>query len=390
MARSRASRAGCTVPRGRGSLAKGQAGFKRGRAGSAFRRDEARRSRRLPLTRRTLLCLSAGGAALLLLLVGRGLGAGQPGRYAHFAEKSEAAELGSRVEAPGDAAQSGGGDISLQVKTETGAETMPLEDYVLGVVAAEMPASFAKEALKAQAVAARTYTVRKLLHGGCGRCPGGLCTDSAHCQAYAGEEQLRARWGEAYAANHAKVEATVRETAGQVLTYDGTVIEALFHSSSEGSTEDCAHVFAQDLPYLKAVSSPEAEQKSEVRLAAADFVARADAAFGDCGLKADALAGQVRVSARYESGRVQTLRLGSREVSGTAARRAFSLRSANFSVAVQGGEVIFAVRGYGHGVGMSQRGADALAAAGRGYAEILAHYYTGTTLADAGDFLPEG
>ena len=95
------------------------------------------------------------------------------------------------------------------------------------------------------------------------------------------------------------------------------------------------------------------------------------------------------MSARYESGRVQTLRLGSREVSGTAARRAFSLRSANFSVAVQGGEVIFAVRGYGHGVGMSQRGADALAAVGRDYAEILAHYYTGTMLADAGDFLPE-
>ncbi len=315
---------------------------------------------------------------------------GQLGRYAHFAEKSEVAELGSRVEAPGNAAQPAGGGISLQVKTDTGTETMPLEDYVLGVVAAEMPASFAEEALKAQAVAARTYTVRKLLHGGCGRCPGGLCTDSAHCQAYAGEEQLRARWGEAYAANHAKVEAAVRETAGQVLTYDGAVIEALFHSSSEGSTEDCAHVFAQDLPYLKAVSSPEAEQKSEVRLAAADFIARADAAFGDCGLKADALAGQVEVRARYESGRVQTLRLGSREVSGTAARRAFSLRSANFSVAVQGGEVVFAVRGYGHGVGMSQRGADALAADGQGYAEILAHYYTGTTLADAGDFLPQG
>ena len=170
------------------------------------------------------------------------------------------------------------------------------------------------------------------------------------------------------------------------VTRDATVPSGVALICVDGAAENSIVV----APGANERLSPEDVDRAEAEIAAADFVARADAAFGDCGLKADALAGQVRVSARYESGRVQTLRLGRREVSGTAARRACSLRSANFSVVVQGGEVIFAVRGYGHGVGMSQRGADALAAAGRGYAEILAHYYTGTMLADAGDFLPEG
>ena len=331
-----------------------------------------RRSRKKTIWKQAALLLAA---AIILALWGGSSGE----RFALFAEQPQAGQETTLLQPKQT--------ISLQVAMESGAQQMELEQYILGVVAAEMPASFETEALKAQAVAARTYTLRKLLHGGCSRGTGDICTDSAHCQAWCSEQQMRDKWGERYQEYHAKLQAAVAQTAGQVLCYEGEVIEALFHSSSDGSTEDCAHVFSQDLPYLKSVSTPEAIEQSEVSYSASQMIALVGQALGSCGLSESGLAGQIEVLSRYESGRVQTLRLGEEQISGSRARTLFSLRSADFSVRVEGGQVIFTVRGYGHGVGMSQRGANALAAEGSGYAEILAHYYTDTALALAEDFL---
>ena len=321
------------------------------------------------------------GLLLLIAVAAAGLwSSGGSGRFAFFAAEAPQSEPETGLPQPAQT-------LFLQVAAEGGAQQMELEQYILGVVAAEMPASFEAEALKAQAVAARTYTLRKLLHGGCSRGVGDICTDSAHCQAWCSEQQMRDKWGERYAEYHDKLQAAVTQTAGQVLCYEGEVIEALFHSSSDGNTEDCAHVFSQDLPYLKSVSTPEETDQSEVSYSCAEWISLAEKALGSCGLKERELAGQIEVLSRYESGRVQTLRLGEKEISGNRARTIFSLRSADFSVRVEAGQVIFTVRGYGHGVGMSQRGADALAAEGACYTEILAHYYTGTTLALAESFL---
>ena len=137
--------------------------------------------------------------------------------------------------------------------------SLPLEEYVLRVTAAEMPASFAEEALKAQSVAVRTYTARKMASLGgkpCGRGGADVCTDSTCCQAYRTREELSEKWGSSADMYFDKLSGAVSATRGVILTYNGKPIEALFHSSSGGMTEDAANVFGGDAPYLKSVSSP--------------------------------------------------------------------------------------------------------------------------------------
>lgn len=134
--------------------------------------------------------------------------------------------------------------------------SLPLEEYVLRVTAAEMPASFAEEALKAQSVAARTYTARKMASLGgkpCGRGGADVCTDSTCCQAYRTREELSEKWGSSADMYFDKLSGAVSATRGVILTYNGKPIEALFHSSSGGMTEDAANVFGGDAPYLKSV-----------------------------------------------------------------------------------------------------------------------------------------
>ncbi len=252
-----------------------------------------------------------------------------------------------------------------------GLGTVLLEEYISGVVAAEMPAAFESEALKAQAVAARTYAMRKLQSGA------PLCTDSQHCQAYASDEALKERWGSDYAAYKAKVREAVYACAGEVLSYEGKLINALYFSSSGGRTENVANVFSGNLPYLVGVDSPEEVRVEEKSFSASEFVALANEAFPEAKLKD---AGDMEILSRYESGIVAELRIGSATVSGKDARFAFSLRSANFTFTAGKDGVTFKTRGYGHGVGMSQYGANALAKSGATYEEILLHYYSGAAL----------
>lgn len=257
-----------------------------------------------------------------------------------------------------------------------------MQDYLLQVLAAEMPASFQPEALKAQAVAARTFAMYCAATGH--HEDAQVCTDFACCQAWTDAESLKSLWGERYGEYMDKLRTAVEETEGEYLCYGGEPVFAAFHSSSCGQTEDCGAIWSA-LPYLVSVSSPEGADSvpdyiSYAELTPLDFRdsvlhARPDADFTG---EEEGWIGEIR---RDGSGRVESALLGGAELSGAELRELFSLRSAAFTLEYSGGAFLFTVTGHGHGVGMSQYGANVMAAEGADYARILAHYYPGTLLA---------
>lgn len=272
--------------------------------------------------------------------------------------------------------------------------SMRLEEYLCGVVAAEMPASFEEEALKAQAVAARTFTLRRLPACGgtpCGRCGADVCTDSTCCQSYRSAEQLASKWGADAAYYSARVEEAVYSTAGEVATYEGALIEALYHSTAGGMTESSENVFASAQPYLVSVESPgeegSAHYRDSITFPRKSFITKLNAAFPRAELSAKKLEVQVEITARFASGRVKTVRLGKVEVTGRQFRKALDLPSANFTIEFVGEDVRVSTKGYGHGVGMSQYGANAMAKEGSDYRAILQHYYTGINIENWGERL---
>lgn len=261
---------------------------------------------------------------------------------------------------------------------------MDLGTYLVGVVRAEMPASFEIEALKAQAVAARTYTLYKLLSGGNHGETADICTDHTCCQAYINEDRARANWGEDAAANEAKVEAAVKETDGQAALYGGVPILAVFHSSSAGLTRAAGEVWLNDLPYLQAVSSPEPGDRipnyySRVEFSEGELREKLLASFPEADLSGG-MAGWFGDAVTDSAGSVATVGLGGVEVKGAQVRAALGLRSACFTWEVRDGKMVFFVTGYGHGVGLSQYGANQMAAEGADYREIVTHYYTGVSV----------
>ncbi len=269
----------------------------------------------------------------------------------------------------------------IRVLLADGAAELDMQDYLLGVLAAEMPASFHMEALKAQAVAARTYALYCAAAGKHGEAD--VCADPRCCQAWQDEAALREKWGGDYEANAQKLRRAVAETAGQHLCYEGQPVFAAFHSSSAGATEDCGQVW-NPRPYLVSVPSPESAETvpgyvSELICAPLDFRDVLLSAYPQAdfsGPEED----WIGPLARDESGRVASLVLGGVEIRGTALRALFSLRSTAFTLDYADGRFVFTVTGSGHGVGMSQYGANVLAQQGADYAEILAHYYPGTQL----------
>lgn len=328
------------------------------------------------LYRPLLVGLLAGAAALLLPLLAMGEGTPEPS--AQLLPTSPASV--PTPEQP-DAGEWDEGQ-TVRILMESGqTEAMTLAEYLWRVVAAEMPATFEEEALKAQAVCARTYTLWKMehpVHEGAD-----LCDSSACCQAYTTHEKAEARWGEAAQTYTRRIAAAVKETDGQLLLYDGKPAQAVFFSSSVSSTEDAAEVWGSGLPYLVPVSSPEGEEvpnyHSTVTLTAQELREMVEQSGMGITLTGDP-SGWLG-DARYNgSGRVAELTVGGVSVSGGAARALFGLRSACFEVREQDGVFTFAVTGYGHGVGMSQYGANAMAKAGSGWEEIVRHYYTGITL----------
>ncbi len=252
--------------------------------------------------------------------------------------------------------------------------TVSLEDYVVGVVLGEMPAAYEPEALKAQAVAARTYAVSRMAHPS--HDGADLCTSPSCCAAYiapeaytGGKEALK------------KVQDSVFATASEILTYDGEPIVAAFHSMSAGKTEDAANVWGNDVPYLKPVESlgEAAEENFEttLTLSFADFAAHINTSYPGAAVSSPSDIGQPKYDA---SGYVQSITFGKLTLSGPDVRRLFSLRSAAFRIKTDNDAVTFIVHGYGHGVGLSQHGANLMAKEGRTYDEILHTYYTNVML----------
>ena len=264
----------------------------------------------------------------------------------------------------------------LPVRIRTGERVTEgtLEDYLVGVVLAEMPASFEPEALKAQAVAARTYAWKAMETGG-KHGDGSVCTDPGCCQAYLARDAYLEAGGTA--AGLEKVTGAVGATAGQVLTYEGTLIEATYFSSAGGSTESALAVWGTDYPYLQAVDSPEAGKEETLTFTREAF----QRALGRT-LPGTPEGWFSRV--RYtEGGGVASLTIAGEAYTGTALRGLLGLRSTAFTIEA-GDAVTITTHGYGHRVGLSQYGADAMAVTGSDYREILAHYYPGTEITEAG------
>ena len=257
-----------------------------------------------------------------------------------------------------------------------------METYLMGVVRAEMPAAFHQEALKAQAVAARTYILHKIAGGGSANHPqADACDDITCCQAYKTQADAAADWGEHAAEYEEKIRRAVTETDGECVLYEGAPVLAVFHSSSAGATQDAADVWSASLPYLRSVETPEDEEavpgyRSTVSFQAAQLKELLRAALPEAELGGSPSNWFTNIR-QQPNGTVTALTVGGVEVGGNQLRTILDLRSACFTMAFDGDQVTFSVTGYGHGVGMSQYGANVLAQGGMAYDEILRWYYTG-------------
>lgn len=273
--------------------------------------------------------------------------------------------------------------LSFTVKDGDTAKTVTMADYLPNALAAEMPVSFASEALKAQAVAARTYIVYCTAHENPKHPEADICTDSGCCLAYAGEEKLRAAWGADFDTNIAAVRKAVTDTDGQILVYDGTPILASFHSSSSGKTESGSALWG-DVPYLVSVSSPETADDvpnfvTTVEVSA-DNLRQTVLSYKPEAVFDSEPAKWISGSELDESGRIKSVTVGGVQLSGAEMRKLFALRSTAFTLEYKNQIFIFTVTGYGHGLGMSQYGANVMAKNGFDYKEILFHYYPQTKL----------
>lgn len=257
---------------------------------------------------------------------------------------------------------------------------MPLEEYLVGVVAAEMPGSFHDEALKAQVVVARTYTVRRLQRqDGTAGCPlaqeADICASPEAGQAYIDEAQYQRSHGWLAAKTYwRRLRAAVNATRDLIITYQGHPIDALYHSDSIGSTASAREYFGADVPYLQAVTEPYGMSAPRAKATLTMPLARVAAAFGQSPAE---LAEGVTVLERTASGRVASMRVGDRVVSGREFRERLGLNSTDFTDTVHGDALVVTTLGYGHGVGMSQYGANEMAAAGADFRAIIRHYYAG-------------
>lgn len=270
--------------------------------------------------------------------------------------------------------------IDVLFADEKVVRTMNLEEYLCGVVAAEMPASFENEALKAQAVAARSYAIHRKTNPSPDHPDATVCTDYTHCKAYKNKNELSLLWGEDEKTYSEKIKNAVYSTSREVITYNGEVALAVFHSQSgSGRTESSKDVWGGDIPYLVSVESHGEEiapnfYSTEV-VTFSEFCTKIQKEFPDALINSVQDIGEIEKS---DGGSVKNINIGQKKISGKDIRRIFGLRSSCFEVRANETTVTFEVAGYGHGVGMSQYGANAMAKEGFDYKSILTHYYTGT------------
>lgn len=275
------------------------------------------------------------------------------------------------------------GTIKLLHKKTGQVEEVELDQYLCHVVSAEMPADFELEALKAQAIVARTYTLYKAnsrKHENAD-----ICDDSTCCQAWISKEDRLARWEEGKReSNWQKIEQCVKDTKGKIVTYNNEPINAFFHSNSGGTTELPVNVWGgSGLPYLQVVETAGEEgysqYASEIELSNDELVDKLKQKYEDIQIDFSNLE-EIKILEYTDSNRVKTIRFGNHEISGVEARSIFGLKSTNFEITKETEKVKFTVKGYGHGVGMSQTGADTMAKQGSNYEDIIHHFYIGVEI----------
>lgn len=265
---------------------------------------------------------------------------------------------------------------SVKVRNDAGViTTQEMDTYLVGVLLGEMPASFEMEALKAQSVVARTYAEKANFTGG-KHGDGSVCTRASCCQGFISKEEYLAQGGTEEGIK--RIEEAVKSVSGLCLAYDGELIEATYFSCSGGYTEAAVAVWGTDYPYLQAVSSP-GEEDATHHTDTRHFTAQA---FQNAlGQKLDGSPAQWFGKVTYtDGGGVKAMNIGGTEYTGTQLRALLNLRSTAFTISADQQVITITTRGYGHRVGMSQYGADAMAAEGSTFREILAHYYPGTDL----------
>ena len=269
-------------------------------------------------------------------------------------------------------------------------EELSLDDYLYGVVSSEMPASFEKEALKAQAIVARTYTIYQITKSKGKHGDADICDDYKCCQAWISKEDRLAKWSKNEAeANWNKIVEAVDSTQGKIITYNGSPIDAFFHSNSGGTTETASNVWGGDnFPYLQSVQTSGedgyTQYSSEVEFSQSEFIDKIKAKHSDFEIDFNDNS-CVQILEYTESGRVRTIKFGNIQIAGTEARTLLGLKSTNFSFEIVDGKIKFKVLGYGHGVGMSQTGADSMAKAGSNAEEIIKHFYSGVEISFVND-----
>ena len=275
------------------------------------------------------------------------------------------------------------GTIKLLHKKTGEVEQVNLDDYLCNVVSAEMPADYEIEALKAQAVVARTYTIYKINNKKHENAD--ICDDSTCCQAWVDKETRFSRWEESKReSNWEKIQKCVQETQGQIITYQNQPINAFFHANSGGKTELPVNVWGgTGLPYLQVVETAGEEgykqYESEVELTQDELIEKLKTKYSDISIDFSNQE-DLKILEYTDSGRVKTVKFGNHEISGVETRTLLGLKSTNFEISKENDKIKFTVKGYGHGVGMSQTGADAMAKQGKNYKEIINHFYSGVEI----------
>ncbi len=266
-------------------------------------------------------------------------------------------------------------------------EKLPLDEYLYGVVSSEMPATYEEEALKAQAVVARTFTLYKIVHNSKKHKDADICDDSTCCQAWISKEDRFAKWDDKNEEQYwNKILKAVNSTQGKMITYNNEPINAFFHSNSGGTTEAPINVWGgSGYPYLKSVSTSGEDAYSQyssnltvTQKQFTDTIKKVHSDFKIDFNKKDC----IKIEEYTEGNRVKTIKVGNLSLSGVEIRTLFGLRSANFKITMENKNIKFEVTGYGHGVGMSQTGADSLAKQGKNYEEIIHHFYTDVEIKD--------
>lgn len=306
-----------------------------------------------------------------------------PGMIALFGDKKE--ELPTNPEIPLPVSLDNQIPISVYRTEVKKVEVIPIEEYITGVISAEMPADFELEALKAQALAARTYIIRRLAAKNFNDVPEGAhVTDTVKHQVYMDDQQRKTTWGKDYEWKIRKVRQAVVETEGKVLTYEGKPIDATFFSTSNGFTENSEEYWGQKIPYLRSVQVPwdknspkyewenkftikQLEEKLGVKIAAAASSIETN---------------WIKVLEKTTGNRIAKLQIGDKSFSGKEIREKLELPSSSFDIQVQKGTVHFTTFGYGHGVGMSQWGANGMAQEGKVATDIVKYFYQGVAIED--------